>query len=538
MAFNLKFRITGDASGVKKATKEASGAVKSFEKESKGALSSLGSALGVNISSIERMGDAFAGAMLKMRGESDQSVEKISKMTGAMKGVGIAAGAMAAAAVAAWKAMSREAEFYGKTLEGVAENASMQTYLDTLGVLRHDNRNGSLFQGMINSGKTAWGEIASYASNLFTSNKFMDFSGAAAQTRDDIRKANIAGVAAWRLKRSQLGGYEESVQVSQMENQIAQLREQMSLTDDVNEKRRLGSQVLDLVNQKTSMQVSRLQEQLQLMQEINAQASDTEQDLAAETQLRIQINNLQAQQAMEQRRINREMSHGAGGSGKGDTQKVVREQRYEIESLADAWRDVAHASDNAAQQTIGAAALVNQALIDERHRVQELTEQFSEGLTSAIQGTFISTFGALGDLIGDALTGSFDDAAKGFGLTLLDTLGGLAVQVGEMAIATGIAISGIKASLESLNPYVAIAAGAALVALGSAVKRASSNLANGAGSGGYSSAYSASASYGGGGVGDYQAREMTVQVTGTIVASGSQLVAVIQSENKRKEHTT
>lgn len=538
MAFNLKFRITGDASGVKKATKEASGAVKSFEKESKGALSSLGSALGVNISAIERMGDAFAGAMLKMRGESDQSVEKISKMTGAMKGVGIAAGAMAAAAVAAWKAMSREAEFYGKTLEGVAENASMQTYLDTLGVLRHDNRNGSLFQGMINSGKTAWGEIASYASNLFTSNKFMDFSGAAAQTRDDIRKANIAGVAAWRLKRSQLGGYEESVQVSQMENQIAQLREQMSLTDDVNEKRRLGSQVLDLVNQKTSMQVSRLQEQLQLMQEINAQASDTEQDLAAETQLRIQINNLQAQQAMEQRRINREMSHVAGGSGKGDTQKVVREQRYEIESLADAWRDVAHASDNAAQQTIGAAALVNQALIDERHRVQELTEQFSEGLTSAIQGTFVSTFGALGDLIGDALTGSFDDAAKGFGLTLLDTLGGLAVQVGEMAIATGIAISGIKASLESLNPYVAIAAGAALVALGSAVKRASSNLANGAGSGGYSSAYSASASYGGGGVGDYQAREMTVQVTGTIVASGSQLVAVIQNENKRKEHTT
>ena len=127
MAFNLKFRITGDASGVKKATKEASGAVKSFEKESKGALSSLGSALGVNISSIERMGDAFAGAMLKMRGESDQSVEKISKMTGAMKGVGIAAGAMAAAAVAAWKAMSREAEFYGKAYQGL-----MSSFLDEL----------------------------------------------------------------------------------------------------------------------------------------------------------------------------------------------------------------------------------------------------------------------------------------------------------------------------------------------------------------------------------------------------------------------
>lgn len=538
MALNLKFRITGDASGVKKATKEASAAVKSFEKEGKDALSSLGSALGINISSIERMGDAFAGAMLKMRGESDQSVEKISKMTGAMKGVGIAAGAMAAAAVAAWKAMSREAEFYGKTLDGVAENASIQTYLDTLGVLRHDNRNGSLFQGMINSGKTAWGEIASYASNLFTSNKFMDFSGAAAQTRDDIRKANISGVAAWRLKRSQLGGYEESVQVSQMENQIAQLREQMSLTEDVNEKRRLGSQVLDLINQKTSMQVSRLQEQLQLMQEINAQASDTEQDLAAETQLRIRINNLQAQQAMEQRRINREMSHGAGGSGKGDTKKIVREQRYEVEALSMAWQDVAHASEQAGQRMLTAASLVNQALIDERHRVQDLTEQFSEGLAAAVQETLISTFGNLGDFLGDVLTGNFDDAAKGFGLAMLDTLGGLAVQVGEMAVAFGFAISGIKTSLNSLNPAVAIAAGLALTALGHAVQKASSNLANGAGSGGYSSAYSSSASSGGGSFGDYQAREMTVQVTGTIVASGSQLVAVIQNENKRKEYTT
>ena len=73
MALNLKFRITGDASGVKKATKEASAAVKSFEKEGKGALSSLGSALGINISSIERMGDAFAGAVLKMRGGADRS---------------------------------------------------------------------------------------------------------------------------------------------------------------------------------------------------------------------------------------------------------------------------------------------------------------------------------------------------------------------------------------------------------------------------------------------------------------------------------
>jgi hypothetical protein len=44
------------------------------------------------------------------------------------------------------------------------------------------------------------------------------------------------------------------------------------------------------------------------------------------------------------------------------------------------------------------------------------------------------------------------------------------ISVGKLAIATGIAMLGIKAALESMNPYAAIAAGIALVALGTAVK--------------------------------------------------------------------
>ena len=52
----------------------------------------------------------------------------------------------------------------------------------------------------------------------------------------------------------------------------------------------------------------------------------------------------------------------------------------------------------------------------------------------------------------------------------LSVLAGGLIQVGELAIATGIAILGIKKALETLNPYVAIAAGIALIALGSFVR--------------------------------------------------------------------
>jgi hypothetical protein len=44
------------------------------------------------------------------------------------------------------------------------------------------------------------------------------------------------------------------------------------------------------------------------------------------------------------------------------------------------------------------------------------------------------------------------------------------IQVGKLAIRTGLAIEGIKVALKSMNPVLAIAAGIALVALGTYVK--------------------------------------------------------------------
>lgn len=60
--------------------------------------------------------------------------------------------------------------------------------------------------------------------------------------------------------------------------------------------------------------------------------------------------------------------------------------------------------------------------------------------------------------------------AKGAFASVLETLGGLMIQVGKTAILTGGAVKAIKESLKSLNPIVAIAAGVALIALAGAVK--------------------------------------------------------------------
>ena len=140
---------------------------------------------------------------------------------------------------------------------------------------------------------------------------------------------------------------------------------------------------------------------------------------------------------------------------------------------------------------------------------------------------------AFGEAIGNALTGG---SMQNFGTELLSIVGSVMVKFGELAVSAGVTSDAIKQALKLENPYVAIAAGMALIALGSAVSSAASNLASGgnyAASGTVSQAYTTSSS-----LGDYATKEIEVTVTGQLYGSGSQLVAVINNENKRKNLTT
>jgi hypothetical protein len=89
-------------------------------------------------------------------------------------------------------------------------------------------------------------------------------------------------------------------------------------------------------------------------------------------------------------------------------------------------------------------------------------------------GSFASGFGSL--ISSAAAGGNF---IKGFAQLFVGTLADMAINVGKTAIGIGLAVKGIKVALESLNPVVAIAAGIALVALGTFAKSAMGNIAGG-----------------------------------------------------------
>ena len=139
---------------------------------------------------------------------------------------------------------------------------------------------------------------------------------------------------------------------------------------------------------------------------------------------------------------------------------------------------------------------------------------FNENASAIIGGSIANTFGALGEGIGSALA-SGGNVLTAAGDALLAGLGSILVELGKMAIQTGVGILAVKMSLKSLNPYVAIAAGIGLVALGSMFSSKSKSLGGSMGSGGSAGGSS------GGGRGDIQTGASVSSPTSSVASGGS-----------------
>lgn len=113
----------------------------------------------------------------------------------------------------------------------------------------------------------------------------------------------------------------------------------------------------------------------------------------------------------------------------------------------------------------------------------ESLKQFNSEASDIISNGLVNTFAGIGEALGSAL--SFGQSvASAIGESLLSTLGTLLGQLGQLAIATGVAILGIKTSLKTLNPVVAIAAGVALLALSGVVRGKAAKIGNSMGASG------------------------------------------------------
>lgn len=153
------------------------------------------------------------------------------------------------------------------------------------------------------------------------------------------------------------------------------------------------------------------------------------------------------------------------------------------------------------------------AMLDEMERAAERARQLSEDFHDAI----ISGFSAGCQELADQLFGLKEVNAGAIFAALLTPLADMAVKEGEILIAEGLGVEACKAALESLNGYAAIAAGAALVAIGVTAKAGLQALAGNGGSSSYATTYSGASSAGN--QTQLIETEMTIYVKGEIDGS-------------------
>ena len=546
---NLKVNVGADTSQFTKGMKSAKADLKDFKKVSEDGFSKLGDLLGINTKQVSQIQGAFRGLGQQMASVGGTGSAALGKI---VAGAGSAATGIAAigigAAVAGFKLLHSEAEAFTNTIDGANIKLATQAYVDTYKQAFHDF-NSEVGRQMAEAESTVKKKFTQAFTQVkaFAVSALGDiFDGGEVQSSgerwNDVKKTGEQASAA-ASKAAEYASKAYDVQKRQSQNLVkiarldAQIAEQRRIASDSEEsieaRVAANAKAQDLIHQKYQIQ-RRDQEDLAKYARLTADlAGSTFEEVNRANQLTAQAIQLKAQEESEirtllrqEKTLNTELEKEMSET---ERIKAMRESMTGLNVLPKLDPAVLKGQAKPLVET-GITVPVKPVL--DNKSITDISEQ----LTSVLQTLAEQTASIVGELVGDLVTGG--DAWGNFANAAISAFGQMAVTVGNMAISTGVATLGIKAALESLNGYVAIAAGVALVALGSAVKAGLSNVANGnysassnvASQASYTSAASSSSLY--------EQSNIHVEVTGTLRAQGSQLVAVINNENKRKNHTT
>ena len=551
---NLKVNIGADTSQFTKGVKEARRELKDFEKTGNDALSSVGNALGVNTSKLEQMASAARGMGTRMKESSNESVQalgsiltKINGVTTAIAGIGIGA------AVTAFKLLNDEATAFKNTVQGANIEMMTAAYVDVYRQTLHD-MNAAAGQATAETGaqlergfKGAVASLKSALLGVLTGGAPNLIAGLVQQAPASVvagQQGSTAAGIANEIYQIQRKISDELVRQSELDAQIAEYRRIATDTSESTAVRTQAvAQATQLIKEKYEGPdgIIALNNRLaELQEEMAGLASSSPAAIDAANQQRIKANSLVRQEQQEiralqrtQNSLNTEVAKEAA-----ERAKALAAAAAEAKAIADSRAALASldlsTSGSLASLLPGSIAGPDSAIevkfrpVLEEEGVIDLTHQ----LTDLAEGMSA----ALGGLIGDLMTGG--DAWGNFKSAALGSLGDMAIAVGKIFMEAGIGSEAVKMALGSLQGFGAIAAGAALIALGTAVKTGLANVAQG----NYSSAAASVASSGYGAArngdnGGYTMREMTVNVTGTLKADGDQLITVINNTNKRNSYT-
>lgn len=557
---NLKVNVTADNSDLNRKMKDAKASVKDFSKVSEDALGKFGEFFGVNVGKVEQMGSALRGLGNKLQETGNAGSVAFGKLLSGVSGLGAGlAGIGIAGVVAGFKMLQEEAETFKNTLEGASIDKMTTAYIDTYKQVLNDfniDTARSVAEAE-QSWKIAWAEFAANLRYVVTSGSIgagtsvlggliKIFNGGDAEAQSAATAAATeASRLTERMYNIQVQMANKTVEWARMEREIAEYKRiAYDKTVDTVTQQEALNRATELIEQRYKEEAKYKKQLADLQEQYNSLASSSLEDIQKANQLRVDEENTIA-------RMNNAMRELAerNASILAERQKETAELEKQAALIAQMNSSKAALADWGAKAQISEGNILKDSLpstieapdgglaipvtpVLDTDAVTDISQELQSTLVAAFDGIGVS----IGELIGDLATGG--DAWGNFANTAISAFGDIAISVGRMAIQTGVATLGIKAALQSLNGYVAIAAGTALVALGAAVKSGLSNVASGSYSSSSNVAYAGGYGQGGSLGADFETREMKVEVTGTLRASGNELLTVIENENTRKKHTT
>lgn len=549
---NMKVNVTADNTELKRQMQDSKAAVKDFEKVGSNAIGKLGEAFGVNSSKVQQMTSAVRGLGEKLQSSANAGTAAFGKLLTSVSGVSAGiAGIGIAGVVAGFKALKDEAEAFKNTVQGANIELQTQAYISTYKQFVSDLNQG-IGEGAANaesSWKKFWGTLGSDIKLLLTTpGSFGTTEGLDMVVKAQAEAQKVAQSASDITKEiydTQRQISDKSVEWARSEREIAEYKRIAydKTADTVTQQEALNKAVA-LIKQRYQEEADLRQRLADLQVEYNDLVSSSPEDIDKANQLLIVAENTVARMNNSLRELSEKQATITANAEK---EALAREQAAAAaaavaQSRAElaAWNGSVSAGNTLeASMPAGATALnvPGIAVPVEPELDEESTIDLTNQLQMLISAGLDSLGSSIGGLISDLATG--EDAWGNFTNAAISAFGDMAIAVGKMAIATGAATLGIKAALESLNGFVAIAAGVALVALGTAVKSGLGNIAGGSYTASSNVAYAGSSYSSPTSVNTaFDQQELNIKVTGTLRADGNQLMTVIENEQRRKNHTT
>lgn len=599
----LKVSVDADASGFKKEMAAAKKSTEEFSKAADEMSDSLEDALGVPISSVTKIGDKLKAAGVLMKSfatdgeKSFQTVALGAKMVStAVAGIGLAG------LLAAFKSINAEAERFRGTMQGAAVAAQDEAWKNTykqyvsdqvgIGEKAVDSINGwSKFWTKLGAawtlalkngfaGEQYYGEMAEEASRIAegaddAAKKAAAYAKVIFDTIEGIKdkqiewKNSLSEVAALMLTASDKS---KTVQERQeavakaiaLQKQVSgdQIAMQKTLADNIKAQNDLASSSVEDMDRQRSAYAAvedlsrdlnqRLREMTSLQNEIANSAAATEQKWRDGVNKAIDIGmteltkfNAEMDKALEMRdkmamdNIAAPLkSMSASLTGRADNGKGLMGGINLDEEALKGLKQLTQFDTSAVD---GLLSKIDPSKLSESFEgyynfldeMIKATDDANKALNDAIVGGISDSF----QYLANCVAGLDEISGAGMMNALLSPLAEAAIKMGEIMVSAGLASEAFKSMLT--NPYTAIAAGAALIAVGAAAKAGLQAAVNSATGTSYVASSVASSGYSNNSSNDRSwEREMTLHVTGTLQADGSKLVAVLNNEANRKRYTT